>query len=175
VGWLFFAIYAASVSWSIYRPQTEAEKAAAEKREDAAAEASAMAADFLQAAADEPGARVFSSGLIFREVSAGSGEAPTVDSKVVVHYEGTLANGDVFDSSIARNEPAEFKVGQVIKGWQEGLQLMKPGAKATLTIPADLAYGPMSVGLIPGNSALQFEVELLEVKAGGGGLFGFGG
>merc|ERR1712050_310281 len=124
-------------------------------------------------AAEAEGAQVLPSGLVFCETVPGSGESPVAGSKVVVHYEGKLANGEVFDSSLARNEPAEFKVGQVIKGWQEGLQLMKPGGKATLTIPANLAYGPMAVGSIPGNSALQLQVELLEVREAGG-LFGFG-
>lgn len=173
VGWLFFGLYGSYLAWSILRPPTEAEKAVAERREKEAAEAASLAGDFLQEAASADGARVLPSGLVYCETVPGSGDFPTPASKVIVHYEGKLADGTVFDSSLARNQPAEFKVGQVIKGWQEGLQLMKPGGKATLTIPANLAYGAMSVGSIPGNSALQFEVELLEIQESGG-LFGFG-
>ncbi|KAL1511909.1 hypothetical protein AB1Y20_005190 [Prymnesium parvum] len=173
VGWIFFAMYGSYLAWSIARPPSEAEKAYAEKMEREAVAAGALAADFIAQAAAEEGARVLPSGLVYCETVSGAGSPPGLESKVLVHYEGKLANGNVFDSSLARGEPAEFKVGQVIKGWQEGLQLMKPGGKAVLTIPAELAYGPMAVGSIPGNSALQFQVELIEVKEGGG-FFGFG-
>ena len=88
-----------------------------------------------------------------------------------VHYVGTLADGTVFDSSRARDNPAEFKLGQVIKGWQEGLQLMRVGETAVLSVPSELAYGPQGVDAIPGNAALQFEVELLEIKQKAFGLF----
>jgi FKBP-type peptidyl-prolyl cis-trans isomerase FkpA len=135
--------------------------------------AAAGAETFLAAATEEEGAVRQPSGLVFRELTPGSGERPTPDDTVKVHYTGTLFDGTQFDSSIARGEPSEFKVGQVIKGWQEGLQLMRPGGKAILTVPADLAYGPVPQGKIPGMSALKFEVELLEVKQGsGGGMFG---
>jgi FKBP-type peptidyl-prolyl cis-trans isomerase len=94
----------------------------------------------------------------------GEGEAPSATDSVVVHYEGSLIDGTVFDSSIARGAPAEFGLNQVIRGWTEGLQLIKPGGKARLTIPSDLGYGPGGVGNIPPNAVLVFEVELLEVK-----------
>ncbi|KAL3911427.1 MAG: hypothetical protein SGPRY_008696 [Prymnesium sp.] len=155
VGYLFFALYGAYLTWSIVRPPSEAEKAYADKMNAKGEEAAALAVEFLEKAAAEEGATTLPSGLVFRETLAGSGENPSESSSVVVHYEGKLANGEVFDSSLARNEPAEFKVGQVITGWREGLQLMKPGGKAVLTIPANLAYGAMSVGSIPANSALQ--------------------
>ena len=102
-------------------------------------------------------------------LEGGDGASPTKADKVKVHYEGKLVDGTVFDSSIARGEPTEFKLNQVIPGWQEGLQLMKPGGKALLSIPAELGYGEMGVpgGKIPGRAALSFEVELLEVKEGG--------
>ena len=81
-----------------------------------------------------------------------------------VHYRGTLIDGTEFDSSYKRGQPAEFGVGQVIKGWTEALQLMKKGAKYQLTIPSELAYGPRDSGTIPANSVLNFEVELLDIK-----------
>ena len=151
------------------RPATEAEQAVQARNEEAAARAAELSVGFMQARADEEGAIRTGSGLVYRELAAGSGAAPTVDNVVKVHYVGTLADGDEFDSSIARGEPTEFKLNQVIPGWQEGLQLMKPGGKALLSIPAELGYGEMGVpgGKIPGRAALSFEVELLEVKEGG--------
>ena len=80
-----------------------------------------------------------------------------------VHYTGTLADGTVFDSSRERGEPTEFRLKQVIKGWQEGVGMMRPGGRARMTIPPELAYGRMKVGGIPPNSALCFDVELLAV------------
>jgi len=174
IGWCLILGYVSYVAWQINKPLSEGEIKYNEKKAEEAKAAAEAARDFLKAASEEEGARVLPSGLVFREFFPGSGEAPTADSKVVVHYEGTLYDGTVFDSSIARGEPTEFKVGQVIKGWQEGLTLMTPGSKAYLTIPSELAYGEASIGQIPGNSALKFEVQLLEVKEGGGGLFGFG-
>ena len=88
-------------------------------------------------------------------------EKASATSKVKVHYHGTLLNGDVFDSSVARNEPIEFSLNQVIKGWQEGLQLMCEGDKFKFYIPSELAYGNRRVGKIPAGSLLVFEVELL--------------
>ena len=93
---------------------------------------------------------------------------------VTVHYHGTLHTGEVFDSSRDRGQPAEFKLGQVVKGWREGVGMMRPGGKAVLTLPSALAYGAMSMGKIPGSSALRFEVELIAVKDAPKGLFGLG-
>ena len=105
------------------------------------------------------------SGLQYIVVKEGSGDKPNVNSKVRLHYHGTLIDGTVFDSSVDRGEPTEFGVNQVIKGWTEGLQLMKPGAKFKFFIPQDLAYGAQQRGAkIKPFSALVFEVELLEVK-----------
>jgi len=174
IGYTVILGYVAYIAWQINKPMSEGEKAALLVREQAAEEAAAAAGPFLQAAREAEGARELPSGLVFRELKAGEGEAPTPDNKVVVHYEGSLADGTVFDSSIKRGEPTEFKVDQVIKGWQEGLQLMRPGSKAVLTLPAEIAYGPGSVGTIPANSTLQFEVQLIEIKEGGGGFLGFG-
>jgi FKBP-type peptidyl-prolyl cis-trans isomerase len=106
------------------------------------------------------------SGLQYEVLHHGTGTThPTLQSVVKVHYEGTLLNGTVFDSSIKRGEPIEFPLNAVIKGWQEGLQLMVVGDKFKFTIPADLAYGSASPSpSIPPNSTLVFEVELLGIK-----------
>lgn len=113
------------------------------------------------------GVNVTPSGLqyVVLEEGDGSAESPTKASKVKVHYHGTLIDGTVFDSSVDRGEPTEFGVGQVIKGWTEGLQLMKPGSKYKFFIPQELAYGAQQRGAkIKPFSALVFEVELLEIK-----------
>ena len=104
------------------------------------------------------------SGLYYVETVAGTGDAPIIGKTVKVHYEGKYLNGKVFDSSFERNEPIEFQlgVGQVIKGWDEGISLMKKGGKATLVIPSHLGYGPNDYGPIPGYSTLVFTVELLD-------------
>jgi FKBP-type peptidyl-prolyl cis-trans isomerase len=107
------------------------------------------------------------SGLEYTEVEAGTGVQATAGKMVKVHYTGKLTNGTVFDSSYKRGEPIEFKlgVGQVIKGWDEGIALMKVGGKATLTIPSDLGYGARGAGgVIPPNATLVFDVELVAVK-----------
>ena len=111
-------------------------------------------------------------GLVYVETVTGNGRTPAPDDSVTVHYTGKLvANGKVFDSSFSRGEPTTFKVNQVIKGWQEGLGMMKEGGKATLTIPAALAYGSRQMNDIPPNSELIFEIEL--IKVGGGKSGGF--
>ncbi len=105
------------------------------------------------------------SGLQYEVLQEGSGPKPGPDDKVTVHYKGTLLDGTVFDSSIERGQPATFGVGQVIKGWTEGLQLMPQGSKWKLYIPYDLAYGSRGAGQQIGPySTLVFEVELLEVN-----------
>ena len=104
------------------------------------------------------------SGLQYQVVTEGTGAKPTADDKVKVHYTGTLLDGKVFDSSVERGEAAEFGVGQVIKGWTEGLQIMPVGSKYIFWIPAELAYGEQGAGAdIKPNSTLKFEVELLEI------------
>ncbi|WP_323302784.1 FKBP-type peptidyl-prolyl cis-trans isomerase [Crocosphaera sp. UHCC 0190] len=107
------------------------------------------------------------SGLKYVEVKEGDGASPTKGQTVTVHYTGTLENGKKFDSSRDRGQPFSFKigVGQVIKGWDEGVASMKVGGQRTLIIPADLGYGARGAGgVIPANATLIFDVELLGVK-----------
>lgn len=104
------------------------------------------------------------SGLQYKITQAGTGKKPSAESMVTVHYKGQLLDGKVFDSSYTRDEPIQFKLNQVIPGWTEGLQQMQEGAKATLYIPANLAYAERGVpGSIPPNSALIFDVELIKI------------
>ena len=122
---------------------------------------------FLADNKGKEGVNTTSSGLQYTVLKEGngSGESPTKESKVKVHYHGTLIDGTVFDSSVDRGEPSEFGVGQVIKGWTEGLQLMKVGAKYKFFIPQELAYGGQQrSATIKPYSTLIFEVELLEIK-----------
>jgi FKBP-type peptidyl-prolyl cis-trans isomerase len=93
----------------------------------------------------------------------GDGAKPTAADKVTVHYRGTLLNGEEFDSSYSRNQPASFQLDQVIPGWTEGVQLMPVGSKFMFYIPPNLAYGPQGGGPIGPNSTLIFEVELLSI------------
>lgn len=135
----------------------------------AAAAAASATAPMLPPAAPAPGpgsGRIRTgSGLEYEIVSSGPAEGrhPTRADSVVVHYHGTLPSGTVFDSSIERGMPATFGVGQVIPGWTEALQLMKPGDKWKLYIPYKLAYGERSMGKIPPYSDLIFDVELLQI------------
>lgn len=107
------------------------------------------------------------SGLEYIEVTAGTGEQAKAGQTVKVHYTGKFQDGQVFDSSVCHGQPYEFKLGarQVIKGWDEGIALMKVGGKAQLVLPPDLAYGERGAGgVIPPNATLVFDVELLAVK-----------
>ncbi len=102
-------------------------------------------------------------GLQYRILKEGTGSSPSSTDKVKVHYVGKLLDGTVFDSSVERGEPSEFGLNQVIRGWTEGLQLMKPGAKYEFFIHPKIAYGSRPRPKIPGNSLLIFEVELLDI------------
>lgn len=102
-------------------------------------------------------------GLQYRIIKKGNGNSPKATDKVRVHYAGRLINGQEFDSSISRGEPAEFQLNRVIKGWTEGLQLMKEGAKYEFFIHPNLGYGNRNSPRIPPNSVLIFEVELIKI------------
>ncbi len=121
--------------------------------------------EFLAANAKKDSVKTTASGLQYKILKEGTGKSPADTSTVTVQYRGMLLNGTVFDESYSRGEPTTFKLNQVIRGWTEGLQLMKEGGKIELYIPSDLAYGDKGAGqTIPPGSALIFEVELLEVK-----------
>lgn len=133
------------------------EKRIAEEKAKVAAELDKVAAGF----------ETTESGLRYQYILKGSGKQATKGSKVSVHYKGQLLNGKVFDSSYTRKEPIEFKLGagQVIEGWDEGIQLLKVGDKARFVIPAHLGYGSRGAGgVIPPNATLIFDVELMDVK-----------
>lgn len=123
----------------------------------------AEAQKFLEANKSKEGVKTLPSGLQYKVIKEGTGKSPTTENKVKTHYRGTLINGSEFDSSYKRNEPVEFPVTGVIKGWVEALQLMKVGAKWELYIPPDLAYGERGRPGIPPNSLLIFEIELLDI------------
>ena len=126
-----------------------------------------MSAEFLEQNSQNDGVVTLDSGLQYLVLESGpeGGASPTPSDSVLAHYHGTLIDGNVFDSSVDRGEPASFGVSQVISGWTEALQLMKIGDKWRLFIPPDMAYGESSpTPAIPPNSALIFDVELLEVR-----------
>lgn len=123
-------------------------------------------AAFLATNKQKPGIKVTASGLQYESLREGSGAQPTADDSVKVHYRGTLADGTEFDSSYARNEPATFPLKRVIKGWTEGLQLIKVGGKTKLYVPFELAYGEAGrPPVIPPAAMLIFEVELLAIES----------
>ena len=119
---------------------------------------------FIAEKSQEEGVQSTPSGLHYKVIEEGAGASPTAADQVTVHYEGRLLDGSVFDSSIARGQPASFGLSEVIAGWTEGLQLMKPGAKYQFYIPQELAYGLAgSRGGIPPAATLIFDVELISV------------
>nr|WP_217637542.1 FKBP-type peptidyl-prolyl cis-trans isomerase [Desulfuromusa kysingii] len=123
-----------------------------------------LAQEYLEKNSKLEGVVTLESGLQYKVIEAGDGASPKVDSKVQVHYRGTLLDGTEFDSSYSRGEPASFPVNGVIAGWTEALQLMKEGAKWQLVIPAKLAYAERGAPpMIPPNATLIFDVELLKV------------
>ncbi|HIA18920.1 MAG TPA: FKBP-type peptidyl-prolyl cis-trans isomerase [Planctomycetaceae bacterium] len=117
----------------------------------------------LAANKTKPGVVTLPSGLQYKVLTAGTGPRPKATDQVKTHYRGTLIDGTQFDSSYDRNAPSTFGVTRVIKGWTEALKLMKVGAKWELFVPSELAYGAPGRPNIPGNSALIFEIELLEI------------
>ncbi|HEX2617461.1 MAG TPA: FKBP-type peptidyl-prolyl cis-trans isomerase [Flavobacteriales bacterium] len=120
--------------------------------------------EWLAANGKKPGVVTTSTGLQYEVITPGAGAKPTTESQVEVHYRGTLTNGQEFDSSYKRGQPAQFALNGVIPGWTEVLQLMSEGAKWKVYIPSELAYGSRGMGNdIPGNSVLVFDIELLKV------------
>ncbi len=152
------AVLGAAVAAAGARGEEPAKPAAGIEAEKARGKA------FLEEAAKEPGAVRTKSGFVYLEVEKGTGPRPWPSNKVKVHYVGRLVDGTVFDSSVARGQPAIFPLKQVIRCWTEGLQLMKAGGKARLVCPSELAYGDGGMqGSIPGGATLVFDVQLLEV------------
>ena len=142
-----------TVSEFMQKQQAEAGKAVREAGEK-----------FLAENAEKPGVVVLPSGLQYTVITEGTGAKPKATDRVKCHYEGTLTNGQVFDSSYRRGEPAVFPLNGVIAGWTEGVQLMAEGAKYRFFIPYHLAYGERGAGQsIPPYAALGFDVELIEI------------
>ena len=145
-----------------YLQRRDAEK----KAEQAAAGEVAKKAgeDFLKENSKKAGVVTLQSGMQYMVIKEGTGRSPKATDNVKCHYEGTLIDGTLFDSSKKRGEPATFPLNGVIKGWTEGVQLMKEGATYRFFIPYDLAYGANGAGsAIPPYAALIFDVELIEV------------
>ena len=139
------------------------------KQQAAAAEAGKVAKAageaFLAENGKKDGVVTLPSGLQYQVLKEGNGKKPSATDQVVCHYEGTLIDGTVFDSSYQRSQPATFGLNQVIPGWTEGVQLMQEGAKYRFFIPYKLAYGERGAGAqIPPFATLVFDVELIEVK-----------
>ena len=144
--------------------QTTMQKLQAKKMEKLYGANKTAGEAFLASNKTKPGVITTASGLQYEVITKGNGPLPTADSRVKVHYHGTLVDGTVFDSSVQRKEPAVFGVGQVIPGWTEALKLMPVGSKYKLYIPQELAYGSNDQGLIKPFSMLIFEVELLSIE-----------
>ena len=143
--------------------EQEAKQQAAAAEAGKAAKAAGEA--FLAENGKKDGIVTLPSGLQYQVLKEGDGKKPSATDQVVCHYEGTLIDGTVFDSSYKRNQPATFGLNQVIAGWTEGVQLMQEGAKYRFFIPYNLAYGERGAGAqIPPFAALVFDVELIEVK-----------
>jgi FKBP-type peptidyl-prolyl cis-trans isomerase FkpA len=152
-----------AVDMTVYGPKI---KPLAEERAAAAAKKSSAQGEALVArAAAEKGATKGAGGIVYRSLREGHGPTPKADDTVTVNYRGTLPDGMEFDSSYKRGQPADLPLGNVIKCWGTGLQMMKVGGKAKLTCPPQTAYGEHNVGgVIPPNSTLTFEIELLAIK-----------
>ncbi len=146
--------------------QQEKQKAEAIKKvEEEFADVKNEGVEFLEVNSSKESVQITESGLQYIVLKEGSGDKPSANSKVKVHYHGTSIDGTVFDSSVDKGEPSEFFANQVIKGWTEGLQLMKVGSKFKFFVPQELAYGafPRQGGRIKPFETLIFEVELLDI------------
>lgn len=140
----------------------QAKRQAAEA--DKAAKMAELSNEFMRRNGESDGVVTLASGVQYQILEAGDGPKPSASDTVRVHYEGSLIDGQIFDSSLSRGEPTEFGVTQVIPGWVEALQLMPVGAKWRVAIPADKAYGAAgSPPVIPGNAALVFEIHLIAI------------
>ena len=154
---------------SIFQTYIEPKGQEYQAKMQAKAEAKAQVAiaegeKFLEENKKKDGVITTESGLQYEIIKKGTGKQPKLEDQVLTHYHGTLLDGTVFDSSVERGQPATFGVNQVIQGWQEGIPLMKEGAKYRFYIPQQLAYGMRATGKIPGGSMLIFDVELIEVN-----------
>jgi len=138
--------------------EVEAQKAESEAMDNLEAGAA-----FLEDNGKRDGVMTTPSGLQYEVITEGDGAKPIETTNVTVHYEGTLIDGEIFDSSYEGGEPVSFALNGVIPGWTEGLQLMTVGSTYKFYIPSSLGYGPRGTGPIPGNSVLIFKVELLEI------------
>jgi FKBP-type peptidyl-prolyl cis-trans isomerase len=153
-----------AVEMSVYGPMIK--PLAEERRAATARKSEAQGSELIARAAAEKGARKGDGGIVYLSLREGTGARPTADDTVTVNYRGTLADGTEFDSSYKRGKPIDLPLHGVIKCWTTGLQMMKVGGKAKLTCPSNTAYGEREVGgLIPPNSTLTFEIELLAIKA----------
>jgi peptidyl-prolyl cis-trans isomerase A (cyclophilin A) len=151
---------------SAVKAKAAADKAAADAKAEADAKSAKDLQEFVAKVEQETGKKFekTASGLMYLSIKDGDGPSPKATDKVKVHYVGTFFDGKEFDSSVKRGQPATFGLNQVIKGWTEGVQLMKVGGKAKLICPPDLAYGPAGRPGIPPNSTLVFEIELLGIE-----------
>lgn len=122
-------------------------------------------ATFLEKSKKEDGLSETTSGLLYKELSKGNGGKPTLTDTVVFHYEGKFLDGEVFDNTFDKGRPASFPVSGTIKGWEEAFQMMEKGSKWRFIIPSSLAFGEKgNAQMIPPNSPLEFEIELLDIK-----------
>lgn len=155
-----------SVLMAYFTPKNEEYRAKMQAKQEAQAAVNIeKGKTFLAENATREGVTTLESGLQYEVIKEGSGAQPTTADKVKTHYHGTLIDGTIFDSSVDRGEPITFPLNGVIKGWQEGIPLMKVGAKYRLFVPQELAYGMQSPSpTIPAGSALIFEVELLDIN-----------
>jgi FKBP-type peptidyl-prolyl cis-trans isomerase len=119
---------------------------------------------FLADNKSKPGVVTLADGLQYKIIKEGKGDSPKVTDTVIVNYEGTLPNGQVFDSSYAKGKPVTFPVDRVIPGWIEVLKLMKPGSQWMIYVPAELAYGDRGMGPIEANQMLIFKIELIAIQ-----------
>ena len=121
--------------------------------------------EFLEKSKKENGFKETASGLLYQEISKGNGSRPTITDTVIFHYEGKFLDGEIFDNTYEANRPASFPVSGTIKGWEEAFQMMDVGSKWRFIVPSNLAFGEKgNPQMIPPNSPLEFEIELLDIK-----------